>query len=108
MQLCFFSIHDLGMKHKRGSQKIEWKRPHEFCDKPVFFDKETSRHEVCQGEVEDCYFISILSAIADIPDVLKQVSTKRFSYGFPYFIQFYELEKILSRAHCKLPEVNTT
>ena len=50
-----------------------WKRPGEFADQPVLYAEGTTRFDVGQGSAGTCYFLSILSSIADKPEVLSQV-----------------------------------
>jgi calpain len=54
-------------------QKIEWKRPHEICKDPQIFVEGASRFDVSQGMLGDCWFVAVLSSLAQFPSLLAQV-----------------------------------
>ncbi|OAF66850.1 hypothetical protein A3Q56_05415 [Intoshia linei] len=53
--------------------KVVWKRPHEICSNAQFFVDDTSRFDVRQGIIGNCWFLSALAAIADKPHIIKNI-----------------------------------
>ena len=45
----------------------------EFVDAPVLFAEGTTRFDIGQGRAGTCWFLSILAALGDREDVIKQV-----------------------------------
>ena len=45
----------------------------DFCENPSLFTDGTARFDVEQGRAGTCWFLSILSALADKPEIIKQV-----------------------------------
>ncbi|XP_039626877.1 calpain-1 catalytic subunit [Polypterus senegalus] len=41
----------------------EWKRPQEICDRPQFIIDGTSRMDVCQGKIANCWFLSAVTSL---------------------------------------------
>ncbi|XP_066479406.1 calpain-14 [Tiliqua scincoides] len=54
-------------------QKIEWKRPHELHKNPVFYSATTKRLALCQGLIQDCWFLAALEALTFQQDILSNV-----------------------------------
>ncbi|XP_020896807.1 calpain-B isoform X1 [Exaiptasia diaphana] len=52
---------------------IEWKRPSEISRNPKFFSDGASRHDVAQGRLENCWFLSSLSTLAEHKSLLYRV-----------------------------------
>ncbi|KAJ8314394.1 hypothetical protein KUTeg_008955 [Tegillarca granosa] len=51
----------------------EWKRPIEIRNAPCLFSGGTERYDIGQGSVGTCWFLSVVSAIADRPKLLRRV-----------------------------------
>ncbi|ELU15008.1 hypothetical protein CAPTEDRAFT_53459, partial [Capitella teleta] len=56
-------------------------RVQEFLDHPVLFAGGTTRFDIEQGGAGTCWFLSILSSLADKPEVLKQVCNHSYNIG---------------------------
>ena len=56
-----------------GMSGMEWKRPSEFASEPLLFTDGTTRFDIGQGAAGTCWFLSILSALADREEFLKEV-----------------------------------
>ncbi|XP_069110491.1 calpain-2 catalytic subunit-like isoform X2 [Argopecten irradians] len=52
---------------------IEWKRPTEIRSNPVLFSDGTRRYDIGQGSIGTCWFLSMVSVIADRPKLIRQV-----------------------------------
>ncbi|KAL5965764.1 Calpain-A [Taenia solium] len=52
---------------------IQWKRPHEFCSDPKFVSGGTSRFDVRQGELGDCWLLAAVANLSLYEDLLAQV-----------------------------------
>ena len=59
-----FPYEDIKLK---DDKVVLWKRPHEFIDKPELFPPEISPNDVIQGALNDCYFLSAVSSLAEKP-----------------------------------------
>ncbi|XP_071108830.1 calpain-9-like [Haliotis cracherodii] len=56
-----------------ASKHLLWMRPHEFVSDPVLFDDGTFRLDIQQRNFGTCWFLSMLSTLADKPALCKQV-----------------------------------
>ncbi|KAI4889878.1 hypothetical protein NFI96_029456 [Prochilodus magdalenae] len=52
---------------------VEWKRPQELCGSPQFIVDGATRMDVCQGVLNDCWFLSALASVSLCPPLLKRV-----------------------------------
>ncbi|VDD79494.1 unnamed protein product [Mesocestoides corti] len=52
---------------------IEWKRPKEICNCPKFVSGGTSRFDVRQGELGDCWLLAAVANLSLYQDLLEQV-----------------------------------
>lgn len=68
-------------KHKVTTKKIVWKRPNEIIFNPVLISDGTSRHDMKQGELNDCWFLSTLSAIAEKPQLMEKIIPADNTFG---------------------------
>lgn len=60
----------------RALHRVLLNRVQEFLDHPVLFAGGTTRFDIEQGGAGTCWFLSILSSLADKPEVLKQVCNR--------------------------------
>lgn len=61
----------LGMRN----DNIEWKRPHDLCEKPVMYDQDGgSQLDICQGSLGDCWFLAALATVSMNETLLKRVA----------------------------------
>ncbi|XP_042560522.1 calpain-9 [Clupea harengus] len=68
---------------------IEWKRPKEICPFPQFIVDEATRMDVCQGKLNDCWFLSAVASLALHPSLLKQVVSMGQSFQEGYNGSFH-------------------
>ncbi|KAF8785968.1 Calpain-2 catalytic subunit like protein [Argiope bruennichi] len=59
-------------KRQRDPQ-IVWLRPHELIIRPELLVDGVSRHDIVQGILADCWFLSSCSAVAQRPDLMEKV-----------------------------------
>ena len=55
----------------RRFASYEWKRASVCYDKPHVFEKGISPNDIIQGTIGDCYFLAVLSVIADNPNRIR-------------------------------------
>lgn len=48
---------------KSPPRPFEWKRPHEICENPEFISSGTSRFDVQQGELGDCWLLAAVASL---------------------------------------------
>ncbi|GFY46636.1 calpain-B [Trichonephila inaurata madagascariensis] len=53
--------------------QIVWLRPHELIMRPELLVDGVSRHDIVQGVLADCWFLSSCSAVAQRPDLMEKV-----------------------------------
>ncbi|XP_067650492.1 calpain-A-like isoform X2 [Haliotis asinina] len=58
------------------AETLMWYRPHEFRQNPQLFVRGTERYDVKQNRFGTCWFLSVLSNLADKPRLLKKVINK--------------------------------
>ena len=52
---------------------MEWKRPHELTEEPKLFDEGSSRFDINQGELGDCWLLAALANLTMNKKLLYQV-----------------------------------
>lgn len=57
----------------RGSRKFKWLRPSEIVDAPKFFSGGSSRFDVCQGELGNCWFLAAVANLTMSPRLFERV-----------------------------------
>ena len=57
---------------------MEWKRPHELTEDPKLFDGGSSRFDINQGELGDCWLLAALANLTMNKKLLYQVFESRF------------------------------
>ncbi|KAI6232778.1 Calpain-8 [Aphelenchoides fujianensis] len=62
----------------------EWRRPGKIVPKPEFYDGRTSRHDIQQTILGDCFFLAPLSLIADREELISKVVPKSQGFGADY------------------------
>ncbi|XP_046565478.1 calpain-A-like [Haliotis rubra] len=60
-----------------ASKHLLWMRPQEFVSDPVLFSNGTFRLDIQQRNFGTCWFLAMLSTLADKPDLCKQVINER-------------------------------
>jgi len=60
----------------------EWRRPRDICDDPCLFDEGSSRSDVVQGELGDCWFIASIATLAELPLYLNKVIPNKEEQSF--------------------------
>ncbi|XP_050400927.1 calpain-9 [Patella vulgata] len=68
-------------KKKISDKKIVWKRPVEIVSRPTLISDGTSRHDMTQGDLNDCWFLSTLSAIAEKPQLMAKIIPDDNTFG---------------------------
>ncbi|XP_078239967.1 calpain-14 [Pogona vitticeps] len=61
-------------------QKIQWKRPYELHKAPVFSSANKKRLALCQGVIEDCWFLAAVEALTFHQDILFKVVPQNQSF----------------------------
>ncbi|XP_069110106.1 calpain-B-like [Argopecten irradians] len=54
-------------------REIEWKRPTDIRSNPVLFSDGTSKYDIGQRSIGTCWFLAMVTNIADKPNLLKKV-----------------------------------
>ncbi|KAK3593823.1 hypothetical protein CHS0354_014370, partial [Potamilus streckersoni] len=68
-------------RYKPITKKIVWKRPRTISVNPVLVSDGTSRHDMKQGDLNNCWFLSTLSAIAEKPQLISKIIPDDNSFG---------------------------
>ncbi|XP_056673380.1 calpain-14 [Monodelphis domestica] len=72
---------------------LQWKRPTELCDNPVFYSAMAERLCLCQGILGNCWFLAALEALTFQWDILSRVVPVNQSFTRKYagifFFQFW-------------------
>ncbi|GBN37176.1 hypothetical protein AVEN_212414-1 [Araneus ventricosus] len=59
--------------HRLVEGKVTWMRPHEMIPEPKLLIDTISRHDIVQGVLADCWFLSSCAAVAQRPDLMRRV-----------------------------------
>ncbi|KAI6204526.1 CBN-CLP-4 protein [Aphelenchoides besseyi] len=62
----------------------EWRRPGKVVPKPEFYNGRTSRHDIQQTNLGDCFFLAPLSLIADREPLISKVVPRNQSFASDY------------------------
>ncbi|XP_071807237.1 calpain-A-like [Asterias amurensis] len=73
-------------RDENKNDNTEWKRPFEICEKPRMFVDGTSREDVVQGELADCWFLASCAGIAPHKDLIKKIIPEYQSLCPPNYI----------------------
>lgn len=60
----------------------------EFIENPVLFEKSVSPTDILQGNVGDCYLMSVLASLAESPYMIKRLFNRFDIEKGIYSIQF--------------------
>ncbi|MFT7803540.1 calpain-9-like [Arapaima gigas] len=76
---------------------VRWKRPKEICQSPQFIVDEATRMDVCQGELNDCWFLSAVASLSLHQPLLERVVPhgQSFQEGYTgcFVFQFWQYGK---------------
>ncbi|NXI00835.1 CAN14 protein, partial [Pachycephala philippinensis] len=69
---------------KKLPQNLQWKRPHALHKSPVFYSANRKQLDLCQGLVENCWFLAALEALTFHQDILAAVVPQNQSFERKY------------------------
>ncbi|KFW00584.1 Calpain-14, partial [Fulmarus glacialis] len=69
---------------KKLPQNLQWKRPHALHRTPVFYAANRKQLDLCQGLVENCWFLAALEALTFHQDILAAVVPQNQSFERKY------------------------
>jgi len=71
-------------------RKIEWKRMTEIYQDPVMYSDGIDPGDVSQGILGNCYFLAVLSSMAEFPDRIKaMIETIEINSAGIYLLKFF-------------------
>lgn len=77
-------------KYKEFKREIEWKRAADIWDKPRLFCKGIDPTDVNQGMLGNCYFLAVLSSLAEYPDrIISLIEATKVSPVGRYELNFF-------------------
>ncbi|XP_010076693.1 PREDICTED: calpain-14-like, partial [Pterocles gutturalis] len=69
---------------KKLPRNLQWKRPHALHRSPVFYTSNRKQLDLCQGLVENCWFLAALKALTFHQDILAAVVPENQSFERKY------------------------
>ncbi|KAK4824418.1 hypothetical protein QYF61_014752 [Mycteria americana] len=69
---------------KKLPRNLQWKRPHALHRSPVFYAADRKQLHLCQGLVENCWFLAALEALTFHQDILAAVVPQNQSFERKY------------------------
>ncbi|RLW06951.1 hypothetical protein DV515_00004125, partial [Chloebia gouldiae] len=69
---------------KKLPRNLQWKRPHALHKSPVFYAANRKQLDLCQGLVENCWFLAALGALTFHQDILAAVVPQNQSFERKY------------------------
>ncbi|NXH01721.1 CAN14 protein, partial [Loxia leucoptera] len=69
---------------KKLPRNLQWKRPHALHKSPVFYAAHRKQLDLCQGLVENCWFLAALEALTFHQDILAAVVPQNQSFERKY------------------------
>ncbi|XP_076838129.1 calpain-9 [Brachyhypopomus gauderio] len=63
---------------------VEWRRPREICAFPQFIVNGATRMDICQGVLNDCWFLSAVASVSLCPPLLNRVVPAGQSFQHNY------------------------
>ncbi|KAM6366601.1 calpain-14-like [Alca torda] len=79
-----FSSIGTGALLKKLPRNLQWKRPHALHRSPVFYAANRKQLDLCQGLVENCWFLAALEALTFHQDILAAVVPQNQSFERKY------------------------
>ncbi|GFR57898.1 calpain-A [Elysia marginata] len=80
-----FPAEDASIFYSRAPpRRYEWKRPSEICSNPQFVTDGTTRFDVEQGELDNCWFVSAVASLTCEETLMKRVVDSSQSFDRSY------------------------
>ncbi|NXI53790.1 CAN14 protein, partial [Chloroceryle aenea] len=79
-----FSSIGRGALLKKLPRNLQWKRPHALHRSPVFYAANRKQLDLCQGLLENCWFLAALEALTFHQDILAAVVPQNQSFERKY------------------------
>ncbi|NWH16552.1 CAN14 protein, partial [Grus americana] len=74
----------VGALLKKLPRNLQWKRPHALHRSPIFYAPNRKQLDLCQGLVENCWFLAALEALTFHQDILAAVVPQNQSFERKY------------------------
>ncbi|NXO47679.1 CAN14 protein, partial [Aramus guarauna] len=74
----------VGALLRKLPRNLQWKRPHALHRSPVFYAPNRKQLDLCQGLVENCWFLAALEALTFHQDILAAVVPQNQSFERKY------------------------
>ncbi|XP_074844682.1 calpain-14-like [Carettochelys insculpta] len=73
-----------GLLLQKLPSKLQWKRPHELHKTPLFYTANTRQLDLCQGLIDNCWFLAALQALTYHQDILAVIVPQNQSFDRKY------------------------
>ena len=87
------SLHNPSLDEPNDLQKykaFKWKRFKDIYKMPVMFKDGIDPNDINQGSLGDCYFLAVLSSLAEFPERVEALfTTKEINAAGIYLVKFY-------------------
>ncbi|KAH3841202.1 calpain-2 catalytic subunit-like [Dreissena polymorpha] len=67
-------------RKKKVTKAVTWKRPQDIHPDATLIADGTSRHDMKQGDLNNCWFLSTLSAIAEKPQLISKIIPDDYAF----------------------------
>ncbi|XP_050989872.1 calpain-1 catalytic subunit [Labeo rohita] len=74
----------MGSLHREDLKRVVWRRPHELVPNPLYMVKETSRFDIIQGVLGNCWFLASVGALTFQKQIMKQVIHDEQNFSVDY------------------------
>ncbi|KAK9960223.1 hypothetical protein ABG768_010298 [Culter alburnus] len=74
----------LGSLTHEDLQRVVWRRPHELVPNPVYIVQGTSRFDIIQGVLGNCWFLASVGALTSQKRIMKQVIQDDQNFSVDY------------------------